>query len=140
MPKSKPVQKYKELTEDELEMIHWRATRGCHFDGGFLYASEYGKEVIQNDVPLLIAEIRRLRGILTQLDPMYEFQGGLYCFFCKEYEKDKEGEVIHSKDCLWLSAQHSVHPTGGGHACPDCGFPSGKNVTHACVPIPTTSG
>ena len=66
MPKSKPVQKYKELTEDELEMIHWRATRGCHFDGGFLYASEYGKEVIQNDVPLLIAEIRRLRDSLTQ--------------------------------------------------------------------------
>jgi len=61
MLKSKPVQKYKELTEDELEMIHWRATRGCHFEGGFLFASKHGHEVIQNDVPLLIAEIRRLR-------------------------------------------------------------------------------
>lgn len=53
--------KHKELTEDELEMIHWRATRGCHFEGAFLYASEYGKQVIQEDVPFLITEIRRLR-------------------------------------------------------------------------------
>ena len=67
MPKSKPVQKYKELTEDELDMIAWRAGRGCHFEGGFLFASKYGHEVIQNDVPLLIAEVRRLRGSLTQL-------------------------------------------------------------------------
>jgi len=63
MPRKSKVIEQKELTEDELEMIHWRATRGCHFEGGFLFASEYGKEVIQNDVPLLIAEIRRLRAV-----------------------------------------------------------------------------
>lgn len=49
------------LDEDELEEIAWRAGRGCHFEGGFLFASEYGKQVIQEDVPLLIAEIRKLR-------------------------------------------------------------------------------
>lgn len=49
------------LDEDELEQIAWRAGRGCHFEGGFLYASEWGKQVIQEDVPLLIAEIRKLR-------------------------------------------------------------------------------
>lgn len=64
--KNHPLSEYMELTEDELEMIAWRAGRGCHFDGGFLFASEYGKEVIQNDVPILIAEIRRLRGVLAQ--------------------------------------------------------------------------
>lgn len=69
MKKTHPLIGYLELTEDELDMIAWRASRGCHFDGGFLFASEYGKEVIQNDVPVLIAEIRRLRGSLTQLAP-----------------------------------------------------------------------
>ena len=38
------------------------------------------------------------------------------------------------------AAEQIVHPTGGGHACPDCGFPNGKNVTHAHVPGPPTSG
>ena len=69
MKKTHPLIGYLELTEDELDMIAWRASRGCHFDGGFLFASEYGKEVIQNDVPVLIAEIRRLRSSLTPRVP-----------------------------------------------------------------------
>jgi len=66
MPRKSKAIEYKELTEEELEMIHWRATRGCHFDVTFLPESLYVKQVIEEDVPLLIAEIRRLRGILTQ--------------------------------------------------------------------------
>lgn len=69
MPKSKPVPKYKELTEDELEMIQWRATRGCHFEGTLIWTSKYGIEVIENDVPLLIAEIRRLRAVQHRVQP-----------------------------------------------------------------------
>lgn len=54
------------LDEEELEMIAWRAGRGCHFEGGFLFASEFGKQVIQEDVPLLIAEIRKLRSAIKE--------------------------------------------------------------------------
>ena len=36
--------------------------------------------------------------------------------------------------------QTGVHPTGGGRACLDCGFPNGEHVTHTCVPKPATSG
>ena len=61
MPRKSKAIEYKELTEEELEMIHWRATRGCHFEGTLIWTSKYGIEVIENDVPLLIAEIRRLR-------------------------------------------------------------------------------
>lgn len=57
------------LDEEELEMIAWRAGRGCHFEGGFLYASEWGKQVIQEDVPLLIAEIRKLRAVQQSAHP-----------------------------------------------------------------------
>lgn len=57
------------LDEDELEMIAWRAGRGCHFEGGFLFASELGKQVIQEDVPLLIAEIRKLRAAQQSVHP-----------------------------------------------------------------------
>jgi hypothetical protein len=66
MPRKSKAIEYKELTEEELETIHWRATRGCHFEGTLIWTSKYGIEVIENDVPLLIAEVRRLRGILTK--------------------------------------------------------------------------
>ena len=56
------------ITEDELDMIAWRAGRGCHFEGGFLFASETGKEVIQKDVPVLIAEIRRQNKMIETLN------------------------------------------------------------------------
>jgi hypothetical protein len=48
------------ISEDELELISWRAGRGCHFQGGFLSESKTVQQVIEDDVPLLIAEIRRL--------------------------------------------------------------------------------
>lgn len=50
-----------ELTDQDLEMIQWRATRGCHFEDAFLVNSLYAKECLEEDVPRLIAEIRRLR-------------------------------------------------------------------------------
>lgn len=56
------------ITEDELDMIAWRAGRGCHFEGGFLFASEHGKEVVQKDVPVLIAEIRRQNKMIETLN------------------------------------------------------------------------
>jgi hypothetical protein len=65
------------LDEDELEQIAWRAGRGCHFEGGFLYASEWGKQVIQEDVPLLIAEIRKLKAAQQSVERI-----GLYCTAC----------------------------------------------------------
>jgi hypothetical protein len=49
------------LTEKQLDDIAWRAGRGCHYEGVFLHGSNYAKQVIQNDVPLLIVEIRRLQ-------------------------------------------------------------------------------
>jgi hypothetical protein len=49
------------LDERELENIAWRAGRGCHYEDVFLHGSDYARQVIQSDVPLLIAEIRRLR-------------------------------------------------------------------------------
>lgn len=50
-----------ELTDHELNHIQWRATRGSHYETAFLINSEYARQVIEDDVPRLIAEIRRLR-------------------------------------------------------------------------------
>ena len=50
-----------ELDEHELDHILWRATRGSHYETAFLVNSEYARQVIEDDVPRLIAEIRRLR-------------------------------------------------------------------------------
>jgi len=49
------------ITEDELELIHWRAGRGCHFEGTFLPESLFAKQCLEEDVPRLIAEIRLLK-------------------------------------------------------------------------------
>jgi len=54
-----------------------------------------------------------------------------------EVEIDDEQIKVIAQE---VAVQLRVHPTDGGHACPDCVFPNGKNVTHACVPAPTTSG
>lgn len=52
------------LTDGELDWIRWRATRGSHFEEAFLINSKYAQQVIEEDVPRLIAEIRRLRDII----------------------------------------------------------------------------
>lgn len=52
------------LTEKDLEDINWRATRGSHSAGAFLGGSAYAHEVIDQDVPRLIAETRQQREIL----------------------------------------------------------------------------
>ena len=56
------------ITEDELDMIAWRAGAVVILQGGFLFASETGKEVIQKDVPVLIAEIRRQNKMIETLN------------------------------------------------------------------------
>jgi len=48
------------LTEQELTEIHWRATRGCHYEGAIICTSKYGIQVIEEDVPRLLVEYRQL--------------------------------------------------------------------------------
>jgi len=48
------------MTPEELDLIQWRATRGSYYEGGFQAYSLYAKEVVERDVPRLIAEYRRL--------------------------------------------------------------------------------
>lgn len=52
------------LTDKELDDIHWRATRGCHNGEAFLGGSAYAHEVIDQDVPHLVCEVRRLRDLI----------------------------------------------------------------------------
>jgi hypothetical protein len=54
------------MTEEELDLIFWHASRGCHFESTFLPSSNYAKQVIEEDVPALIREIRRLQNLLNQ--------------------------------------------------------------------------
>ncbi len=52
-----------------LDEIQWRATRGSYFEGTFLSGSLYAKQAIEEDVPILLAEIRQLQAedlLLTQ--------------------------------------------------------------------------
>ena len=55
------------LTDKDLDAIHWRATRGCHFEGNFLPGSKYAEEVIEQDVPRLVAEVRHLRAFRDEV-------------------------------------------------------------------------
>lgn len=55
------------ITDSELEDILWRAGRGSHFESGFLGGSLYAKEVIENDVPRMVEEIRRVRRAIDKL-------------------------------------------------------------------------
>jgi hypothetical protein len=49
------------LSEEELEMIHWRATRGSHYAGTYIQGSKYAQHVVEEDVPLLLMEIHILQ-------------------------------------------------------------------------------
>jgi len=53
------------LTDGELDWIQWRATRGSHFEEAFLINSKYARQVVDDDVRRLIAEVRRLRAIIA---------------------------------------------------------------------------
>jgi hypothetical protein len=48
------------MDEKTLEEIAWRAGSGSHFESAFLGGSLYAKQVVEQDVPTLIAEVRRL--------------------------------------------------------------------------------
>lgn len=73
------------LTDEDIEQIVWRATRGCHFEGAFLGSSDYAKTVVENDVPTLIAEIRRLRATEQPMNPSDKFHKHLEgCKRCEE--------------------------------------------------------
>lgn len=56
------------LTERELEEIHWRATRGCHYESAIICTSKYGIQVIEEDVPRLLQEIRLLQKRVAELE------------------------------------------------------------------------
>ena len=49
------------ITEDELEMINWRATRGSHYAGTYIQGSKYAQHVVEEDVPRLLMEIQMLQ-------------------------------------------------------------------------------
>lgn len=56
------------ITDEELDMIQWRAGRGCHYEGTIIWTSKHGIEVIEKDVPVLIAEVRRLNREVADLN------------------------------------------------------------------------
>jgi len=49
------------MDEKTLDEIQWRATRGSHFEGTFLGGSLYTKQVVEEDVPALLVEVRSLK-------------------------------------------------------------------------------
>ena len=43
---------------------------------------------------------------LAESDPTYESgMGDLYCVFCGPLDYGEAGEMVHSKDCIWLVAK-----------------------------------
>lgn len=64
------------MDENDLEQIAWRAGRGSHFESAFLSGSLYAQQVIEEDVPRLIAEIRQLNAKLQAVDPFTGFRPG----------------------------------------------------------------
>lgn len=49
------------ITEEELELIQWRATRGSHYAGTYIQGSKYAQHVVEEDVPRLLMEIHLLQ-------------------------------------------------------------------------------
>ena len=79
-----------QLTDKELDNINWRATRGCHFEGNLLPGSEYVEEIIEQDVPRIIAELRR----------MWAKADTSICAYCgTECKKESEEIAAHVLTC-----------------------------------------
>jgi hypothetical protein len=54
------------ITEDELELIQWRATRGSHYAGTYIQGSKHAQHVVEEDVPRLLMEINLLQKRLDE--------------------------------------------------------------------------
>lgn len=63
------------ITEQELVDIHWRCTRGTHYGNAILTASKYGIQVIEEDTPRLIQEIRQLQAKVEELEALAKARG-----------------------------------------------------------------
>lgn len=59
--------KRQELDEEELDAILWRCANGSHFETAFLGGSLYAKQVVEEDAPRMVAEIRHLRRVIAGL-------------------------------------------------------------------------
>lgn len=55
------------ISDEQLNLIEFKVTRGCHFENAFLASSLYVTEVIHNDIPAMLAEIRRLYAVLHKI-------------------------------------------------------------------------
>jgi hypothetical protein len=54
------------ITEEELDEIQWRATRGSHYAGTYIQGSKYAQQVVEEDVPRLLMEIHLLQKKVDQ--------------------------------------------------------------------------
>jgi len=77
----------KKISEDELEEIQWRAGRGCHFEGAIIMTSLYGVEVIEKDVPLMLATLREFMKFRSAVQGFMASRLAADCFSDKEVQE-----------------------------------------------------
>jgi chromosome segregation ATPase len=56
------------MSEDRLEQIRFKITRGSHFEKATLPYSKYAIDAIDNDLPWLLREVEQLRARIAELE------------------------------------------------------------------------
>lgn len=94
------------LDDNELDQIAWRASRGSHFESAFLGGSKYAQQVIEEDVPKLIAEVRRLQAAFETAERDADEEHAKLIALADEYREYHDNAQAAFKDLMLLIEEH----------------------------------